>query len=303
MELLIDKSAPSDKYATCHMCSQLSMYNLQVGVHTTTNHNDTIFPNLNDCHDKLIQLDGNTSLSSLSSLPNSSICSGSLSETLSGSSHLSSFLPFANVDISYDDISACDTLFTQGTLDPSVLSITNNSPVHLPPPISKKALTAQSLPNIMVTNHRSVFPKFNSLIDELIECEMHIGLHSEIWEEKEKVEHKNKIEEAFELHGILYISNPRPKRRGGGAAITLCDMKNQFTLASLPICVPPVLILKSVGGSFYLSSRLTMLVLLVLSSPVFLLAFLDLSPILNKFLISNHVTPLVPLRIRSMWMI
>ena len=186
MELFLDQSAPSDKYASCYMCGQLSMYNLQVGVHTTTNHNDTIFPNLNDCHDKLIQLDGNTSLSSLSSLPNSSICSGSLSETLSGSSHLPSFLPFANVDISYDDISACDTLFTQGTLDPSVLSITNNSPVHLPPPISKKALTAQSLPNIMVTNHRSVFPKFNSLIDELIECEMHIGLHSEIWEVKEK---------------------------------------------------------------------------------------------------------------------
>ena len=39
MELLIDKSAPSDKYAACHMCGQLSMYNLQIGVHTTTNHN------------------------------------------------------------------------------------------------------------------------------------------------------------------------------------------------------------------------------------------------------------------------
>ena len=68
---------------------------------------------------------------------------------------------------------------------------------------------------------------------------MHVGIHSEIWEDKEKIEHKNKIEEALELHGILYISNPRPKRRGGGAAITLCDLKSQFALAKLPINVPP----------------------------------------------------------------
>ena len=60
----------------------------------------------------------------------------------------------------------------------------------------------------MVTNHRSIFPKFNSLVDELLECEMNVGLHSEIWEDKEKIEHKEKIEEALELHGILYISNP-----------------------------------------------------------------------------------------------
>ena len=238
----ITKSTSCDKYDTCHICSQLYMRSMQVGEHTITKHNDSSLPNLNIFQDNLIQLDGNTSLSSMSSLPNLSTCSDSSSETLSGSSNLSSFLPFANVDITYDDISVYDTFFTQGTLDPCDLSIIDNldtSLAHVPPPISKKALTAQSLPNIMVTNHRSVFPKFNSLIDELIECKMHIGLHSEIWEVKEKLEHKNKVEEAFELHGILYISNPRPKRRGGGAAITLCDMENQFTLARLPIYVPP----------------------------------------------------------------
>ena len=82
-------------------------------------------------------------------------------------------------------------------------------------------------------------PSSTAWFDELFECEMHVGIHSEIWEDKEKVEHKHKIEEALELHGIVYISNPRPKRRGGGAAITLCDPRSLFTLSKLPIHVPP----------------------------------------------------------------
>ena len=82
-----------------------------------------------------------------------------------------------------------------------------------------RAVTALSLPNVMVTNHRSIFPKFNNLVDELLENEMHLGLHSEIWEDKEKAAHANTIEEALEIHGIQYISTPRPNRRGGGALL------------------------------------------------------------------------------------
>ena len=84
-----------------------------------------------------------------------------------------------------------------------------------------KALTALSLPNLMVTNHRSIFPKFNNLVDEILENEMHVGLHSEIWQDVTNTAHTNKVEEALELHGIIYISTPRHGRRGGGAAITL----------------------------------------------------------------------------------
>ena len=95
-----------------------------------------------------------------------------------------------------------------------------------------RAVTALSLPNIMVTNHRSIFPKFNNLVDELIENEMHLGLHSEIWENCKKIAHTNKIEEAFEIQGIQYVSNPRPNKRGGGAAITLIS-DSPFTLTKL----------------------------------------------------------------------
>ena len=83
-----------------------------------------------------------------------------------------------------------------------------------------RAVTALSLPNVMVANHRSLFPKFGNLVDELIENKMHLGLHSQVWENMEKVAHANTIEEALEIHGIKYISTPRPKRRGGGVAIT-----------------------------------------------------------------------------------
>ena len=145
------------------------------------------------------------------------------------------FLPFADSDITFDDISIGESFFTHGIPDFSNL----DASVEVSAGPTKKASTAQSLPNIMVTNHRSIFPKFQNLVDELIECEMHVGIHSEIWEDKEKPEHKNKIEEALELHGIIYISNPRPKRRGGGAAITLCDPRGLFSLSKLPIHVPP----------------------------------------------------------------
>ena len=84
-----------------------------------------------------------------------------------------------------------------------------------------KAITALSLPRIMLANHRSIFPKFNHLVDEVLEMNMQLGLHSEVWEDSESSLHANKIEEALELHGIQYISTPRVIRKGGGAAITL----------------------------------------------------------------------------------
>ena len=84
----------------------------------------------------------------------------------------------------------------------------------------------------MVANHRSIFPKFKNLIDEILENNIQLGLHSEIWEDKENVAHANTIEEALELHGIQYVSTPRLNRRGGGAAITLI-VDSPFVLTKL----------------------------------------------------------------------
>ena len=70
---------------------------------------------------------------------------------------------------------------------------------------SNRAVAALSLPNIMVANHRSIFPKFNNLVDELLENDMQLGLHSEVWEDSDNNAHANIVEEALEIHGIQYI--------------------------------------------------------------------------------------------------
>ena len=64
---------------------------------------------------------------------------------------------------------------------------------------------------MMVTNHRSIFPKFNNVIDKIMENEMHLGLHSEVWEDREAA-HANAIEGALEVQGLHYISTPRVQR-------------------------------------------------------------------------------------------
>ena len=75
-----------------------------------------------------------------------------------------------------------------------------------------RCILASKLPTIFVTNHRSFFPKFHNFLEVMHTLELTLGLHSEIWEDKEKKDHKDKIEEALELQGIDYISNTRPRQ-------------------------------------------------------------------------------------------
>ena len=101
---------------------------------------------------------------------------------------------------------------------------------------NNRILLAAQLPTIFVTNHRSFFPKFYNFIEAMKTLDLTLGLHSKIWERLEKKTHQNKIEEAIQLEGINYISNPRPQRRGGGAAITLIE--GNFSLIKLDVLLP-----------------------------------------------------------------
>jgi hypothetical protein len=92
-------------------------------------------------------------------------------------------------------------------------------------------ILASKLSNIFVTNYRSFIPKFHNFIELVKTQELTLGLHSEIWESKEKKSHQNKMEKALELEGVHYVSNPRPDRRGGEAALTLVG--GDFTLTKL----------------------------------------------------------------------
>ena len=99
-----------------------------------------------------------------------------------------------------------------------------------------RLLLGSKMPTIFVTNHRSFFPKINNFSEAMETLGLTLGLHSEIWEDMENKSHRNSIEEALELKGIQYISNPRPNRRGGGAAISL--LPGDFTLTKLDLATP-----------------------------------------------------------------
>ena len=80
------------------------------------------------------------------------------------------------------------------------------------------------------------FPKFRNFLEAMQTLGLTLGLHSEIWEDKENKTHQNLIEEAFELEGVTWISNTRPDRRGGGAAISL--LNEDFTITKLDVIIP-----------------------------------------------------------------
>ena len=61
---------------------------------------------------------------------------------------------------------------------------------------SNRGATDLSLPNVMVTNHRSIFPKFNNLVDEILERDMHLGLHCEIWGIKKMLSMQTKLKKS-----------------------------------------------------------------------------------------------------------
>ena len=67
---------------------------------------------------------------------------------------------------------------------------------------------------------RSLFPKVNNLVTDIIERDIGIACLSEIWEkEEESKENQEKIIEISEMDELKYISNPRKVKRGGGSAI------------------------------------------------------------------------------------
>ena len=203
-------------------------------------------------------------LSSPSSTPTSPPIPGLLdslnsSSSLSLQSHpdLDRFLPFAT-SMTYDiDSHTDDASNPSSNLDlsmsqpqapqPIPVVVSSHRDPHRNQPRTpnlhtirrdNRAVTALSLPNVMVTNHRSIFPKFKNLVDELLENQMHLGIHSEIWEDKKKAAHANMIEENLEIHGIEYISTPRLNKRGGGVAITLIS-ESPFVISKIDIPLDP----------------------------------------------------------------
>ena len=105
---------------------------------------------------------------------------------------------------------------------------------------SKKYIVAKDLPTIAVYNMRSMFPKIDNLIIDILERKVDIALLCEIWENEDNVSHQNQIEKMLELHGLKYISSSRPPNYKGvsyGGAAMIVNLK-KFQVEKIPVFVP-----------------------------------------------------------------
>ena len=98
-----------------------------------------------------------------------------------------------------------------------------------------RATHAQYLPTIAAYNVRSFFPKINGVKTDLIEREISLSFFSEVWQKKESKTHLLKIEGMLQMHGLKYISTPRPSGWGGAAIIVNQD---KYLLEKLNIIIP-----------------------------------------------------------------
>ena len=101
-----------------------------------------------------------------------------------------------------------------------------------------------SLPTIYSANARSVFPKFNDLIQKLQNHRIDVAQISETWQDTNKKDHNDKISILNNRFGYMWYSYARPKYRdngsltGGGGTAVLVNSKNWISEELSEIIVP-----------------------------------------------------------------
>ena len=158
------------------------------------------------------QLDGNMSL-------NSSICSN------------------LNESVSLSELKINHQIPTHSGFRPHKIII--ERPPHCRKTIRRdnKIVHALALPRISNYNMRALFSKTENLTRDMDERESDLVFLTEVLEKQENKKHQFKLEEMLEMHGIKYISTPRPgAQRGGGAALAV--RLEKFTITKLNIALP-----------------------------------------------------------------
>ena len=101
--------------------------------------------------------------------------------------------------------------------------------------MSNKVLQSLSLPTISLYNMRSLLPKLDSYADDFEDRDTGVSFLTEIWTKSDNKKHHNKLQELFEMKGLLYISTPRPGlKRGGGVAIVADPIRFSLSKFSVP---------------------------------------------------------------------
>ena len=71
------------------------------------------------------------------------------------------------------------------------------------------------LPTVATYNLRSLIPKVHNLKTDILERCVDLAFLQEIWEQSDNDHHQSEIEKLFELNGLIYCSNTRPKNMKG----------------------------------------------------------------------------------------
>jgi hypothetical protein len=101
-----------------------------------------------------------------------------------------------------------------------------------------------NLPTIYSANARSIFPKFDDLVDKLENSRIDIAQISETWQDIKKVDHNTKIDKLENHYGYKWYSYARSKYRddgsitGGGGCAVLVNSRNWISNHLDDILVP-----------------------------------------------------------------
>ena len=102
---------------------------------------------------------------------------------------------------------------------------------------SNNLVNALAAPRITLFNVRSAWSKWSNIAEDITMRITDLCFLTEVWQKCEKKKHQRAIESMLELHGIKYISTPRPGARRGGGTAMACNQQN-FTITKLNIAIP-----------------------------------------------------------------
>ena len=100
----------------------------------------------------------------------------------------------------------------------------------------KRIVLGEFLPTIGVSNVRSLIPKIENVKKDILERSISLLLLSEVWEKANCKKQQFEMEKMCQMDGLKYISTPRLKKRGGGAAI-IVNLRN-FAIEKIPVHIP-----------------------------------------------------------------
>ena len=100
-----------------------------------------------------------------------------------------------------------------------------------------RVAASAELPSIAVTNFRSLGPRLQNTKDDILLRDIDVLIGSKTWHKDSNMKLKDNIEELLQLHGMQYISCPRPNNKRGGGVAILVNTK-LFSITQLDMIVP-----------------------------------------------------------------